>query len=617
MRRLTPAITGLLRPAALVAGLLGLAAGPAMAQLGGGVEGRTASPLERPELPKPLPPAPELEVPPVPPRAPPSLAESPRVFVRQIRLEGNTVALTARDPETGEQQPVDLLAIVARYENREVTTEELLELRDELTLAYIRAGYVNSGAVIPDQDVVDGVITIEIVEGVLGPINITGLHWLDAEFLAARMRLGAGPPLDVNRLQDRLQLLLLDPSIERLNAQLGPGSRPGEASLDVAVAEAQNFHITGRLANDRNPDIGSIRGALTFAWNSIFGYSDPLSITVGQTFDANGVTNAKGLQDGSFYYSFPITPRDTRLYLTAESDSSAIVQQTLRDLQIESTSRSGEGGIIQPLYETLDDAVSMRLGLTVEQSRTTLLGEPFSSSPGIDDGESNLSVLRFGQDWQHRGRELALALRSTFSLGLPILGATSNPKYLPGLRDELGQIPDDQFQAWLAQVEAAWRPFQGAALRQLELAQLRFRGGLQISADPLFPIEQYSIGGLDTVRGYPENTIVRDNGWSATVEARLPTLQLRLPGIEPTPEDGWLELVPFVDMGRGWNSNRPDPPAQPRSLSSAGMGLRWSPAPDWVIEVSWAYTFDNIIQGSDSDFLVENGINFLIRTKFY
>jgi hemolysin activation/secretion protein len=601
--------------------LLCAAVAPAWAQPGVDERGaaRGAPPLE---LPEPRPAAPEIQLPPLPRPERPSLADAPRVFVREIRLEGATVALTVRDPETGEERPVDLDAITARYENREITTEQLLELRDELTLAYIRSGYVNSGAVIPDQEVVDGVITIRIIEGELGAINLAGLHWLDAAFLEARMRLGAGPPLDVDRLQDRLQLLLLDPSIERLNAQLGPGSRPGEASLDVDVTEAQNFRITGRLANDRSPDIGGTRGALGFAWNSVFGYSDPLFIDVGYTFDlSGGPQNSEGLKDGSFYYSIPLTPQDLRLYATAEVNSSAIVEQELRDLEIESLSRSGEAGLSLPLYETLDDTVTMRLGMTIEESRTTLLNEPFSSAPGIVDGTSNLTVLRFGQDWQHRGRELALAARSTFSLGLPIFGATENPKYLEDDQGrrllDLGQIPDASFGAWLGQLEAAYRPFQQSPIRQIELSQLRLRGGLQLAADPLFPIEQYSVGGLDTVRGYRENTIVRDNGWSASIEARVPTFQLQVPGIEPAPDQGWLELVPFFDIGRGWNTNRPDPDDVPKSISSAGMGLRWSPAPDWVLEVSWAYTFDDVMQAEDEDILIDNGINFLIRTRFY
>ena len=59
----------------------------------------------------------------------------------------------------------DLAPIVAPYLGRAIITEELLDLRDALTARYFEAGYVNSGALIPDQEVRDGVIGIQIVEG--------------------------------------------------------------------------------------------------------------------------------------------------------------------------------------------------------------------------------------------------------------------------------------------------------------------------------------------------------------------------------------------------------------------------------------------------------------------
>src|SRR4051812_4471489 len=216
---------------------LGCAAGmplapPARAQgPASGIERRTAPGGIAPELrlpPRP-PPAPGLVLPPVPelppPRPGPPTGAS--VFVRDIRLEGNTVLGEA-----------DLAPILRRYEDRPVTTEELLRLRDELTLAYVERGYVNSGAVIPDQEVIDGVIAVRIVEGRLDEIRLEGLRSLDPAFLEARIRLGAGLPLNARDLQERLQLLLLDPAIERLNARLGPGARPGEGRLEAEIVEA-------------------------------------------------------------------------------------------------------------------------------------------------------------------------------------------------------------------------------------------------------------------------------------------------------------------------------------------------------------------------------------------
>ena len=90
-------------------------------------------------------------LPPLPPAVPEErqrLPQQVRVFVRQIRVLGNTVF------------PLEKLDEVTKlYVNKELTTEDLEALRLDLTRLYVNAGYINSGAVIPDQTVDDVVIT--------------------------------------------------------------------------------------------------------------------------------------------------------------------------------------------------------------------------------------------------------------------------------------------------------------------------------------------------------------------------------------------------------------------------------------------------------------------------
>ena len=63
-----------------------------------------------------------------------------RVFVRRFQLSGNTVF-----------SDQDLAQVTAPYENRTITSEELQEVRHQLTLYYVERGYINSGALIPTR----------------------------------------------------------------------------------------------------------------------------------------------------------------------------------------------------------------------------------------------------------------------------------------------------------------------------------------------------------------------------------------------------------------------------------------------------------------------------------
>jgi hemolysin activation/secretion protein len=88
----------------------------------------------------------------------------------------------------------DLGKVTAPHVHRELTTEDLEALWLVLTRLYINAGYITSGAVIPDQTVRDGVITIQIIEGELSAIEITGNRWFRTNYLPQRVALDLEPP---------------------------------------------------------------------------------------------------------------------------------------------------------------------------------------------------------------------------------------------------------------------------------------------------------------------------------------------------------------------------------------------------------------------------------------
>lgn len=338
---------------------------------------------DRPELPefqrerpRVLPPLPEL--PPVPERPSSGVA----VFVRDIRIEGNTVF-----PDD------ELEDLVAPFEGRPVATEELLELRDRLTRHYVDAGYINSGAVIPDQDVTDGVITVRIVEGVLDEVVVEGLQMLRPGFVEGRIRNGAGRVLNVERLQEELQLLLADPTIERLDARLGPGLERGTSRLDVDLVEAPRFTAAFELDNERSPSVGELRGELEVVARTVLGYGDPLVVRAGLT---------EGLRDVEAGFSVPLLPNDLRLRLFGEFNDAEVVEEPFDVLDIESESWIVEAGLRYPAIRSLDEQLVFGADLSRRHSETTILGEPF---PSERDGESDVTALRLVGDWLVRGQD--------------------------------------------------------------------------------------------------------------------------------------------------------------------------------------------------------------------
>jgi hemolysin activation/secretion protein len=114
------------------------------------------------------------------------------------------------------------------------------------------------------------------------------------------------------------------------------------------------------------------------------------------------------------------------------------------------------------------------------------------------------------------------------------------------------------------------------------------RGLIQLSNDHLFPLEQMAVGGRYSVRGYREYTLIRDNAAMGTLELRVPVYTTKA-GIDT------LFVVPFFDVGHGWDTTVQTPDSPPKTLASLGLGAIWNFWRGSRFEIYWGKqlnTFD-------------------------
>ncbi len=539
--------------------MLCLLSGPAWAQVPP-VQVPPPFPSEPPplreELRPPPPPSPILPPAPSPPDKPKALPLS--VFVKDIRIVGGTVFT-----------PEELAAVTAPYTNRKLTSEDLEALRTALTKFYIDRGYITSGVIIPDQEVTEGIITLRIIEGKLSRIEVEGNEWFRPGYIQNRIALGAAPPVNINALQERLQLLQQTPGITRLNAELRPGVTRGESVLNVKVAEENPIKGWLEFNNFLSPTVGSERGLVTVAHRNLTGHGDLLSFQYGKSSGMDPQIETR--------YAVPLNARDTTLVLDYRRNDFGVIDDAFVNLNIKSQSEIYGITLRHPLYRTL--AQEFALALTGEQlyNRITTAFDAISPSlsdqliPGARGGVSRVNAMRFSQEWTHRAINQVMAAFSRFSIGIDALGSTKNKQS----KTDAG----GKFFSWLGQ--AQW-------VRRLDPTgvQLLARIAVQLADDRIFPVEQFSVGGRFSVRGYRENTLVRDNGALASVEARIPVLPSLLGG-------DFLKAAPFVDYGRGYNTTTPGPEPL-KDLASAGFGLLWDIAPGSRFEFYWGHRLNKV-----------------------
>ncbi|HZN45534.1 MAG TPA: ShlB/FhaC/HecB family hemolysin secretion/activation protein [Nitrospiraceae bacterium] len=533
-------------------------------------------PPRPPQLPDAPPPPrpPELDVPPPPPKAPPEESiTAPRIFVKEVRFTGNS-AFTAEQ----------LSAVTAPYMNRELTAEDLEALRLGLTYFYINRGYVTSGALIPEQTVTDGVLTMQIVEGQLTEINVEGANWFRPSYFQNRIRLAAGPPLNVNELQQRLQILQGDPRIKRINAELRPGLSRGDNTLNVNITEANPLKAWLEFNNYQSPTVGAEQGFVTVAHQNLLGFGDQLSLQYGRSAGVNPMLN--------FRYAIPVTARDTTVSFQYRRFDFTVTEDPFEELDIENNAEIFSLAVRHPVYRTLDQEFALSFGLDHEQNKSFLGGQPFEFIQGAPDGRFRITALRFGQEYTKRSSNQVIAALSRFSVGIGALDATTNGD---------PTLPDARFFSWLGQ--AQW-------IRQLPWwrTQLVTRGVVQLSNDHLFPLEQIAVGGRYSVRGYREFTLIRDNAAMASIEARVPVYTNRA-GIDT------LFIAPFFDVGHGWETTVATPDTPPATLASVGVGAIWNFWRGSHFEIYWGHQLKEFDTGRGN--LQDHGIHLQLVVEAF
>ncbi|MDJ0675956.1 MAG: ShlB/FhaC/HecB family hemolysin secretion/activation protein [Calothrix sp. MO_167.B42] len=486
------------------------------------------------------------------------------ITVEHFQVEGSTVFSAEK-----------LAEVLKSFTKRPLSFAELMQVRSVITQLYIDNGYSTSGAFIPPQTMNDGVVKIQVVEGGLESINVTGAKRLNSSYVRRRIARATKTPVNVPRLLESLKVLQLDPLVASLSAELVAGSRPGRNRLDVKITEGDTFGTQVTLDNGRSPSVGSFRRRAQLNQGNLLGWGDALSI---------GYTNTSGSNTIDLSYSVPVNARNGTISLAYSNASSNVIEDPFNELDIISNSRYYELTFRQPLVETVTKKFSLGLTASVTESETSLLDEPFPLSAGADDeGRTRISAVRFFQEWRERSRSYVFALRSQFNLGIGALNATIND-----------DAPDSRFFSWRG---------QGQWIRLLAPdTMLVVRGDVQLSDAPMVPTEQFSLGGLGSVRGYRQDFLLADNGVLFSTELRFPVFKK---------SKTLLQVVPFVDLGTTWNSGSTTP--ENNTLASVGLGLQLVQGNLFTIRLDWGIPLVGV--DSDRGTLQENGLYFSIISR--
>lgn len=473
---------------------------------------------------------------PMQPQAEPSPEpEAIKIFVRQIEVTGSTVF-----------EAEDFNPLIESFEGRELTLEEIRKVADVITQLYINRGYITSIARPISQTIENGVVEIRVTEGRLSNIEIEGNQRVNQSYIRSRIKLGADIPLNIQKLEDQLRLLRINPLFNNVEASLRPGGEVGESILIVRVEESRPFYGSVNIDNYSPPSVGGERTGINLGFRNITGIGDEIAGSYSRS-----TTGGTDVYD--FAYRVPINAKEGTILLRVSPNRNRVTQEPFDELDIRGTQARYELAYRQPIIRNPREELAFTLSFAIQNGQTFVFDDvPRAFVEGPDeDGNSRTRVIKLSQDYLKRDSEGSWSLRSQFNFGIDVFEATVNES----------PIPDGRFFSWLGQVQRV----------QLvdENNLIIVRGDLQLTANSLLPAEQFVIGGAKSVRGYRQNMRTGDSGFRFSIEDRI-TLKRNSAG------DPILQISPFFEMGSVWNQiDNPNKLPRQTFLVSTGFGFIW------------------------------------------
>jgi hemolysin activation/secretion protein len=515
--------------------------------------GRIQEQLRVPEPPR-KPVAPQIRI--QPPTAEVK-ADTPPFFVASFRVRGATVF--------SEEELLRMLGAPSRA----MTLQEVQALVERLTNLYRQHGYIVARALIPPQDVRDGIVEVRVVEGRYERIDISNA----SEISEARIRASLGGVREDAVVHgptlERAVLLLSELAGIQPKATLEPGAQAGYTNLLLEIAPTRATEFDAALDNGGSRFTGRYRLSAGAVLNSPLKIGDRASVRV--------ITSGDRLLSLRLGYETPLGSSGLRGNAYA-SETRYELGEEFTALDASGSARSIGAALFYPVLRSSD------LNLRVQGGGEAREFEDRIGSLEIVN-EKSVRVLQLGGSGDFRDPLLgggitafqALATAGRLSLRTPLLAETN---------------------AATARTQGTFYKLLLSAQRLqriTEALRLVLSYAAQLAADNLDSSEKFSVGGPTGVRAYPSGEAAGDDVHFAQAELRYSA-------------GSWLggQLTPLVFLEharsrinhRTWDGFTG---TNVRSLSGAGIGAEWTMSAQVFVRGWYAHKLGEEAATADTD----------------
>ncbi|MGJ4942739.1 ShlB/FhaC/HecB family hemolysin secretion/activation protein [Bradyrhizobium sp. HKCCYLS1011] len=483
-----------------------------------------------------------------------TLKDNTRLLIRAIQVDG---------PDLVDQ--TEVRAILAPYENRNLTLADIYEAADKVTTLYRSRGYLVAKAYVPAQDARKGELRLKIVVGKYGTVTLKNESLVRDSFLRGVIdqALAASPFIHQDELE-RAMLLTSDlPGAAMPRVAIGRGQQPETSDFTFNVPEARRVDGYVLADNFGSPYTGRDRLTGGINLNSPLGFGDRLSAFGIVTDDAH-------LLNGRIAYSAPLSTSGLRGEISAYRTTYTL-GGIYQGLDATGTADAVSATLSYPLLRRRDDSIYLSGGYTHKKLNDNVLGA------SIADRNMDLGFVSVIRDTVGALAGLPVVTSTTFSISG---GTVDFPDPAQRAANLAGVHTAGDFAKINLTFNATLAFTEKLSLATSIRAQKSLSGNLDSS-------EQLGLTGYYGVRSYDEG-LAGDSGYLFTPELKyaLPSIQRYSHSVGLFTDVGavWLENPAFTTLQKGYTQ-----------LNAVGIGYyasyEYSPARLLLLKAQVAHSY--------------------------
>lgn len=375
----------------------------------------------------------------------------------------------------------ELRAVSRKYEGRQVSIKDLSAMVQEINDLYQTRGYLAARAVLPPQKVSSGVVQVRLIEARIARVVVENSGRTTDSYFADRVALKPGDLVRVEDLEKSLAYFNATNDV-KVRAVLEPGEQFGTTDLHLRVSPVEENSASISYDNAGQTAIGQERLGFTETYANLFGHRDPLNI---------GSYWADGLVSGFASYSFPISDSGLRIGPIFSYDQIRVRASKLQKLAVNGSFYDASLRLSRPVIANSHFVLNAYFVPHFQESALNSQDVPIS--------RTEVRSIEAGGTMQESDK------RGIWQADLSLMAGDHNLGGRNFFSKYDGSIT--RMQLLKHGIVAVFRG-QGQA-----------KGGNPAS---LPPSEQIQIGGIATVRGYPEAALIGDNGYAISAELDTP-----------------------------------------------------------------------------------------------